>query len=445
VKGILFLLFISTFVQARCFVQVFLGAADEPRHFHRGRWVTAKAEEMGCLVFKTFNEDVNSTGQKLKTFFEKNNFDPNKDRLHISYVDHGSSSSLPHGGSWADYDETLEVLDNSVPQGTDITFSSHICWPGFHEELASSKFNNIKSMCGGSSVDNDNLSNAYSGTADSSRMKEYLPAGWDYWADEYDTHEGNDFLQAIGIDDHDHEAGHKNTNMFNFHYQSIGNDMDNLIRGSALTSLTFARRKLDQIGASTYKNPLEYLFGNSNLGEITLYDKKKNAVGETNQDDVCVSCSIKVLATGFEDIIQLSSFANGLETAAIQSQIDKLSSKNSQYQAFSSMYKNAKDFIAEKGTHYQNRASNYAVRLAVIQKKINQAEDNSNYDKSAELYEEYKDLEDEMLNEFKPLLVKLRQVNDVEMIVKLNEESPESMKKFESFMACERRNALDKI
>lgn len=445
-KGILFLLIFSTLIQARCFVHVFLGAADAGRHFHRGEWVEDRAKEMGCLVFKTHDLSVNDTDQKLKDFMTKHKFDADKDRLHISYVDHGSSSSLPYGGGYASYNTVLSNIDKAVPKGTDITFSSHICWPGFNDQIANHKFTNIKSMCGGTSVDSDNLSNAWGSSTEWARNREYLPSGWDYWANEYDEKEGNDFWQMLGIESHDHAAGHTNTNMFNFHYQSLDNDVTNMLDGSSLTSLTFARNKLNSIGKNTYKNPYDYLFEEMENNSVALYDDSYRRVGASNIDEVCVHCTMKKMkSVGLDNVFRLQTFADQLESGAIQNEIDQLSKKNSLYQAYAKLYRQARKWINENRSSINNKASHYATQKEILMKKIVKAESEKDYDKAASLQEDYSDLMDNMKEDFKMLFVKFRMLNDVEMIVKLKEESPESMEKFERFMACERRNALDII
>lgn len=445
VKGIILLILISSTTFARCFVQVFLGHADAPRHFHRGEWVEERAKEMGCLVFKTHNMSQVDTEKALKDFFAKNNFDPEEDRLHISYVDHGSSSDLPYGGEFTSYSTALSGLDAAVPEGTDITFSSHICWPGFHEQLANSNFKNINSMCGASSVDQNHLANAWQGTTDWARNHEYLPSGWEYWASEYDEHEGNDFLQAIGIQDEDKVAGHQNTNLFNFHYQSLDNDVDNLLRGSSLTSLTFARNKLASIGHDTYKNPMDTLFS-GDLSNIPLYDENKKVLGESNADDTCVHCSVtKLQDSGLEEVFKLSDFANQLDEAAIQTEIDNLARSNPQYNSFSRLYKSARNYIRNNELSIRQKVSNFTIRKEVLQRQIQYAESSGHYNKASKLQEDYKKLINEIEEDLKVALVKIRQLNDVEMIVKLKQESPSSMRTFESFIACERRNALDKI
>lgn len=444
-KIILILIFTSNIVFARCFVQVFLGHADADRHFHRGDWVEKRAKEMGCLVFKTHGLSRSATENKLKAFFSKNDFDPTKDRLHVSYVDHGSDKKLPYGGEFSTYTSALDGLDAAVPEGTDITFSSHICWPEFNEQLLNTKFKNINSMCGASSVDKNHLSNAWGGTSSWSRNREYLSSGWEYWADEYDEHEGNDFLQALGLQDEDRVAGHKNTNLFNFHYQSLDNDIDNLQRGSSLTSLTFARNKLNELGHDVYKNPMDTIFS-TDSSIIPLYDDDQNQIGESNVDETCVHCSsIRLENTGLDDIFKLSNFADQLDEASIQTEIDNLAQKNSLYGAFSKLYKEARGYIRNNILMIRQKISNFTVRKEMLQRGIEAAESTANFNKSTELQEDYDKLIKEIEEEFKIPLVKIRQLNDVEMIVKLKQESPISMRQFEELMACERKNALDKI
>lgn len=443
-KGILFLLLLSTLSYGRCFVHVFLGAADAGRHFHRAEWVEERAQEMGCLVFKTHDLSVSDTDQKLIDFMAKHNFDASQDRLHISYVDHGSSSSLPYGGGYERYQNVLNNLDNAVPKGTDVTFSSHICWPGFNDQLANHNFKNIKSMCGGTSVDSDNLSTAWSANMAWARNREYLPAGWDYWATEYDDNEGNDFLQAIGLQGEDREAGHRHTNMFNFHYQSIDNDAANLLKGSSLTSLTFARNKLKQIGHDTYKNPRNYLFNDLMSNSVPLYSRDNKVLGESKAHEVCYHCSeTRLEASGIDDIFKLKEFADQLDSAAVQTEIDRLANNNSTYQVYSEMFRNSREFIRLNMNYYKNLASQYAVRFEAIRRNLRNAANAGNTSQEAAYQEQYEELEADINKDFKNLFVELRKLNDVEMIVKLKEESPESMQKFESFMACERRNALD--
>jgi len=432
-------------IHARCFVHVFLGASDEKRHFHRAQWVEDKAKEMGCVVFKTHEMSMNDINQKMKDVMGKYKFDPAKDKLHISYVDHGSDGSLPYGGSWESYQTTLSSLDFILPKGTDVTFSSQICWPGFHEGLHKTKFKNIKSMCGASSVDIDHLSNAWGGDSDWAREHEYLSSGWSYWANEYDTHEGNDFLQAFGFDAEDKEEGHKHTNLYNFHYQNIKNDMNNLVRGSSLTSLNYARTRLKELGDyETFKQP-----GINSINQdlnFNLYNASSKVLGQKNSDETCVSCTYKKMSNlGLDQFYNMNGFANELKNKAIQTEIDKLAAKNSQYKAFADMYRRNFDYIRKNESALKEKVAIYLIKLKKLKAQIQNASNLSNFSQEKEFQEEYESLKEEMDDEFEDLYVMMRQANDVEMIVKLKEKDPASLKKFESYMACERRNALDHV
>jgi hypothetical protein len=435
---VMFLLLVSSVATARCFTYVFLGVSDEKRHFDRAKWVEERASDMGCIVIKTHELDMKAAHQVLEDKLLKSKFNPNKDKLHISYVDHGSSSKLPFSKSeFVKYPNAMADLDSRLPKGTEVTFSSHICWPKFSETVISAKFKNIKSMCGGASVNKENLSTGYSSVSDRVRKKEYLPAGWDFWSDSFDDNKYQNLLQLLGLSDTSRKDAMKEVNLFNFHYANLGADMDDLVKGSSLTSGVFLKSKLDELGDKTYKEPFINFFSDEDSPTFTdSSDSLKK---------ICINCSSSN-ANGdkFNDFLDLNNVLLNIKNKSVQKEIDSLSEENDLYSAYARLYKRSSRFIEENIKELNSRVTSLHSRKNNII-KLWDASDSSDYENLEIIENMWAELREDMFASLREYTSHLRKMNDVEMIVALKEKAPAELKKLESLMACERANALDNL
>src|SRR5690606_27076131 len=115
-----------------------------------------------------------------------------------------------------------------------LTYTTHNCWPAMHETLDNENYS--FKACGGSSVDRSHLSIGRVNTKKDTKKKklqkreyEYATSGWSLWVNEKDKR-----------------------SMFDFHYNmAIRKDPRNLMRGSALSSMSYIKRLME-------KNPTRF-------------------------------------------------------------------------------------------------------------------------------------------------------------------------------------------
>jgi hypothetical protein len=419
-----------------------MGVSDEPRHFDRAEWVKEKAEKMNCIVLKTHDLDMKDSHDALMKKLNDNDFDPKKDKIHISFIDHGSDGKLPFSNSeFITYKKALLDLDERLPSGTDITYSSHICWPQFAETLINTNFKNIASMCGGSSVSADNLSNAWGGTKDSSRLAEYLPAGWNYWSSQYSSDKKGTWKQMIGWDESPNaKDAMSKINMFNFHYMNLGKDMGNLRDGSSLSSQTFLKNKIS--GWFKAGNPFEE--------EPTIESSYENLVDRESSNLNHKERLCKKKTNKLAPISELENIFNQINTISIQTEIDKLAKKNNLYKAYSTLYKNSFQYMKENGKSFKQLIRKFVKSqkdLDIEWERENKLieEGKGSYSKVERIQAEMESLESQKNGSLREGLVHLYRMKDVERIVKVNDIDPKSLKEFEKLMACERAYALDKF
>lgn len=426
----------------RCFVHIFMGHADSNRHFHRSSFVEERAKALGCKVFKTRNLKMKATYESLDKFMKTEGFDPKKDKLHISYVDHGSSKKLPFGGDFQMYDVALEELDKALPDGTNVTFDSHICWPRFHETISNAKFKNIASMCGGSSVDFNFMANGIMSERESDRLIEYQGAGWQSWKDKHSSpwyEQLGDFFFPV-------EDEKPKINMFDFHYSAITKDPTDASRGSSLTSTAFARNELEKEEGSTsvFQYPM-IDFHTLPYGQIEPL-KKESWMAEASVEDIKAFknspiCPAPSLLSGFRESFKLYESIYQIGKFKTVEKLKKLVTDHPELKFFEKMYLNSEKWLRENWSHIEKEGQ----KLYLEKEKLNKVYDISGLEdeKYAELEEKWKALDKKMKELSKNVVPHMRIMNDVHVISMLNDKMPEKMNKYKEFLKCERANALD--
>lgn len=256
----LFILLSNQAFARKCVVFSLGGKADKPyekpnesRHITRMNFVAEEAMYHGCKVYKAHNKSLEEITKEMKKFVEDNEFDKSY-KFHFSFSDHGSSRKIPlKKGEYVTANEFFESVSTFLPDNAHVTYATHICWGGnlMDAAVAPKKFD----LCGSSSVDKMNLSNAFNnpyqrtGEKDEeykmrkfhTRKKEYLGAGWKAARDK------NPFLFFKSKEENP-------VSILDYHYKAIGTDSKNATRGGALSSTLFAREKLSDIGKDPYLN-----------------------------------------------------------------------------------------------------------------------------------------------------------------------------------------------
>lgn len=236
------------------------GLADKPytepnesRHITRMNYIAKMAKKQGCLVYKAHNKPYTELMQEMKEFVSENNIDQSY-KFHFSFSDHGSSEKIPLSPNerYTSPEKFFQGVNDFIPKDSHVTYATHICWGGNLSTQAENPDLDF-TLCGGSSVDRDHLSNAwnnpkrkknetlaaYNARKFSKREKEYLGAGWKA------TDAKNSFW---GYKPFEYDVS-----ILDYHYAGMKKDTTNAARGGSLSSTLFAREQLlDSAGVDAY-------------------------------------------------------------------------------------------------------------------------------------------------------------------------------------------------
>jgi hypothetical protein len=275
----LFILLSNQAFARKCVVFSLGGKADIPykepnesRHITRMNFVAQEAKYHGCKVYKAHNKSLEEITKEMTKFVNDNDIDKSY-KFHFSFSDHGSSRKIPlKKGEYVTADEFFESVSTFLPENAHVTYATHICWGGNLMDAAVAAEKYDINLCGSSSVDKMNLSNAfnnpYQRTGESSseykmrkfqtRKKEYLGAGWKAARD------NNPFFFSKSKLENP-------VSILDYHYKAIGTDSKNATRGGALSSTLFAREKLRDIGKDPYLNLYRALKSNPDFYDENEY------------------------------------------------------------------------------------------------------------------------------------------------------------------------------
>lgn len=297
---LLITLILSSSAWARdCVIFSLGGMADEPykepnesRHITRMNYVGKQGKDLGCKVFKAHNKSYEDLMKDMEKFVKDNKIDKSY-KIHFSFSDHGSGEKIPlASGNYVTPDKFFTGVNKFIPAGSHVTYASHICWGGNLMKAA----NNGKygfDLCGGSSVDIENLSSAwnnprmkknesledYNKRKFAKREIEYLGAGWKVARDKNPTY--------FGYRPYDNPVS-----ILEYHYEGIGVDTTNAMRGSSLSSVLMARDELTNLGEDPYLHlnyAIEYspdFYNDQEYSSASILSQFKDAKGKKN------SCSI---------------------------------------------------------------------------------------------------------------------------------------------------------